>query len=177
MTTDGSSEAEDESEATYDIETYRHAIKEARRTHDQQLDAFNDVGEKGWRVVRLNGIFSAIYIAGIANALNGVGFGPWAKACIVVGFVCIGVSTATAMFGQRHRTVKLGLSPTAFERVREHEPPENIFLYYTLKDYESSIKDVNAKTEENGNAITISKVAFALGVGFITIGTLLPFIL
>lgn len=63
-----------EASAEYDIETYRHAIEEARRTLDQQLEAFNDVADKAWRIVKLNGIIATIYVAAVANALDDLTF-------------------------------------------------------------------------------------------------------
>ncbi|WP_147298772.1 MULTISPECIES: hypothetical protein [unclassified Haloferax] len=178
---DGEDEAGNNTESndqpTYDIETYRHAIEDARRTHDQQLDAYNDIGEKAWRIVRLNGLVATIYVAAVANAFSGVTFPRCALLSVVLGFVSLLASTLFAMYGQQQRTVSVGQSPESFEMVRKHDPDEITYLYETLNGYEQWITDVRKKTSANGSAVNVAKSLFLTGVGLITIGTLLATVL
>ena len=90
--TEATDKSDKSTESAYDIETYRHAIEEARRTLDQQLDAFNDVNDKAWRIVQLNGIIATIYIAAVANALNDLTFTRLPSALIAIGLVMMGIS-------------------------------------------------------------------------------------
>jgi len=48
-------------------ETYQHAVEDARITHANQLEAYNDVNERAWRIVRLNGLVATIFVAGISG--------------------------------------------------------------------------------------------------------------
>lgn len=160
----------------YDIETYRHALKDARRTHDQQLQAFNDIGEKAWRIVRLNGIIATVYIAAVANALQILTFSPLSAGLIIVGVGCLAVSALIAVIGQSEQSVFIGQSPDTLAQVREHDPQEIVYLYETLDTYESCIRQAHRRTEKNGKAVNVSKIIMLSGVGFITVGSLIAFV-
>ena len=160
-------------EPAYDIETYRHAIEEARRTLDQQLNAFNDVGEKAWRIVQLNGIVATIYISAIANALGSLQFTTLATGFIGGGLCALGLSAYLVVNGQDAQVVFIGQSTHSFAQVRKYDPPEIAYLYKTLESYECWIESVGEKTEQNGTAVNNGKYAFLIGVALITIGTVL----
>ena len=171
-------------ESEYDIETYRHAIEEARRTWDQHLDAYNDIAEKSWRIIRLNGIVVTIYIAAVANAisnlevtLSGLEIDLVPVAIVVGGLASIGYSTAVALVKQQSEKVKLGQGPEAFESVREHKPKEIVYLHQTLETHSNGIKQVAEKTEENAVPVNRAYLFSIGGVGLLTIGTLLGIVL
>lgn len=174
----GSDDAEESStsELAYDIETYRRALEEARRTWDQQLDAFNDVAEKAWRVVRLNGLVATVYIAAIANAPPNISISTSTGLIIGSGLFLLAISTYLAVNGQQAQRVSVGQGTEAFTAVRKHDPAEIVYLYETLKDYEDGIEGVAEKTEQNGDTVNQAKFVFLIGVGFITAGTLLGLI-
>ncbi|WP_226006037.1 hypothetical protein [Natrinema salinisoli] len=173
--TGDASKDEDEAatEPAYDIETYRHALEEARRTLDQQLEAFNDVTDKAWRIVQMNGIIATVYTAAVANALPELSFTYLSGIPIGLGLILLGVSVYLATEGQEAQTVTIGQSSDAFESLRATDPPEIAYLYETLKDYETWIDQVNEKTTTNGDTVNTAKRALIVGVVFIVIGTLL----
>lgn len=183
---DGSTSTEDQAEATnaeedegpeYEIETYRHALDEARRTLDQQLEAFNDVNEKAWRIVQLNGLIATVYVAAVANALDGLTFSMYSILFVSVGLVIMGFSVFLAAEGQEATKVTIGQSTDAFESLRSTDPSEIAYLYKTLQDYESWIAQVNKKTEINAETINWAKRLSIIGVVFIVGGTVLAFVL
>lgn len=160
-------------EPTYDVETYRHALQEARRTLDHQLKAFNDVNDKAWRIVQFNGIIATVYIAAVANAIGSLTLEPIPVGVIVAGLVSIGASAFLAAEGQKATKVTIGQSTDAFESLRENDPSEIAYLYKTLEDYEDWIDEVNEKTESNGSMINTAKWLMIIGVVLITSGTVL----
>jgi hypothetical protein len=174
--TEATETAEGETEIEYDIETYQHTIEEARRTLDQQLQAFNDVSKKGWRIVQLNGIIATIYVSAIANSLDNLTLSNSSLGVIGFGLVFMALSVFYTMTGQEAEDVKIGQGPKAFESVRENDPEEIAYLYKTIDDYESWIENVSSKTEYNKRVVNISKMFLLVGVGFITIGTFLAIV-
>ena len=127
-------------DSTYDLETYRHALEEARRTWNQELAAFNDIAEKSWRLVRINGIVVTIYIAAMANALSNLVIGVRAGVIIGAGLLSLGISTYLALNGQQAEEVPVGQSTESFERVRKHDPEEIVYFVETLKSHEKGIE-------------------------------------
>lgn len=173
-TTEGTTEEGTQpSEPAYDIETYRHALEEARRTLNQQLEAFNDVAEKAWRIVQLNGIIATIYIAAVANALNDLRFTLLPTIIVGAGLVLMGISVYLATEGQEASRVTIGQDSDAFESVRENDPDEIVYLYKTLEDYETWIAEVHRKTKSNGETVNKSKRLLIVSVVLLTIGTVL----
>lgn len=168
---------EENPKPAYDIETYQHAIEEARRTLDQQLEAFNDVNEKAWRIVRLNGIIATVYIAAIANALDGLRFTATPTVLITLGLLLLGISVYLATEGQEAQKVMIGQSDEAFESLRKNDPSEIAYLYKTLEDYEDWISTVHEKTERNGKTVNTAKRISLIGVIFLLCGTLSAIIL
>jgi hypothetical protein len=156
-----------------ELESFRHAIEEARRTHDQQLTAFEDIDNKAWRLVQLNGIISTIYVSAVANALELLSFTVLSKVVIVLGLVFIGLSTILGIVGQRERSVKVGQSPESFESLRKNYPDEFTYLDETLCSYERWIGENEQKTTRNDFVVTIGKLSSLVGIGFITVGLLI----
>ncbi|WP_338756253.1 hypothetical protein V9T20_05860 [Halobacterium salinarum] len=173
---DQTDDTEEEQEPAYDIESYRHALTEARRTLDQQLQAFNDVNEKAWRIVQLNGLIATVYVTAVANALDGLTFSVCSILLVALGLSSMGVSVLLASEGQKATTVNIGQSAEAFESLRSNDPPEIKYLYRTLEDYESWISQVNEKTEINGTTVNRAKRLSIIGVVFITVGSILAFV-
>lgn len=171
--TDDEGETEDEPEPAYDIETYRHALQEARHTLDQQLQAFNDVNDKAWRIVQLNGIIATVYIAAVANALNSLAVDWMSAGVVTLGLIAMAVSVFLATEGQEATTVAIGQSSDAFRSLRKTDPDEITYLYTTLEDYESWIDEVNRKTEQNGETVNTAKRLLLIGVVLIISGTVL----
>ena len=174
--TESTETIENESEIEYDIETYRSAIEEARRTLDQQLQAFNDITNKAWRIVQLNGIVATIYVSAVVNAADILTFTLPAIILIGTGLILMSGSVLLAAEGQEAKKTTIGQGSDAFESVRKNDPKEIAYLYKTLEDYESWIDEVNSKTERNGSRVNCSKRLLILGVVFITIGTLVTFV-
>lgn len=164
------------SEPGYDIETYRHALTEARRTLDQQLNAFNDVNGKAWRIIQLNGIIATVYIAAVANALDGLDFTPIPASILILGLVLMGLSAYFAATGQDVEKITIGQGSDAFESVRENDPSEIAYLYKTLEDYEQWIKEANTKTDQNGEVVNRAKWLLIGGVVLITAGTVIAIV-
>ncbi|WP_254810729.1 hypothetical protein [Natronosalvus amylolyticus] len=162
-----------DTDTAYDIETYRHALQEAGRTLDQQLEAFNDVADKAWRIVQLNGIIGTVYIAAVANALPSLSITYLSGGFIAVGLICFGISVYLATEGQEAQTVVIGQSSDSFRSIRSTDPSEIEYLYKTLEDYEGWIDRVNVKTEINGDTVNKAKRALIAGVVFIILGTLI----
>lgn len=161
----------------YDLETYRHAIEEARRSWDQLLAAYNDVAQKSWRIVRLNGIVATIYIAAIANALPNLEVRILTVGIIGAGLVSLAVSTYLAVIVQQTEDVSVGQGPEALERVREYDPDEITYLYETLRMYKEKIGEVANQTKQNGSTVNRAMSLSLIGVGLLTIGTLLAIVL
>lgn len=162
-----------DSDPAYDIETYRHAIQEARRTLDQQLKAFNDVNGKAWRIVQLNGIIATIYISAVANALGDLQLTLIPTGLLSLGLISMACSAYLAANGQDVRKVTIGQGTDAFESIRQTDPSEIEYLYKTLEDYEDWIEEVNRKSEQNGEIVNKSKWLLIGGVILITAGTIL----
>lgn len=158
------------------FETYRHAITEARRTLDQQLKAFNDVNGKAWRIVQLNGIIATVYIAAVANALDGLNFTPLPASILILGLVLMGLSAYFAATGQDVEKITIGQGSDAFKSVRENDPSEIAYLYKTLEDYEQWIEEANTKTDQNGEVINRAKWLLLGGVVLITAGTVIAIV-
>lgn len=161
----------------YDIATYRHALEEARRTLDQQLEAFNDIADKAWRIVQLNGIIATVYVAAVANALDDLTYTWMSVILVALGLVLMGISVYLAAEGQQAQTVTIGQSSDAFASIREHDPDEITYLYKTLADYEEWIDQVHEKTEANGDTVNSAKRLLIIGVVFITGGTIVAIVL
>lgn len=163
-------------DSNHDIETYRHAIEEARRTLDQQLQAFNDVADKGWRIVQLNGIIATVYASAVVNALNILDFSILTVGSILFGFLLMGISIFIVVSEQEGSKISIGQSPEAFESMRKNDPEEFEYLREVIKEYESSIKSVGEKTEYNSRIVTGAKILLTAGVGFLVSGTLLSIV-
>jgi len=161
-----------ETEPAYDVETYRHAIEEARRTLDQQLQAFNDVADKGWRIVQLNGIIATIYASAVVNSLSALNFSTKSLLSIFIGFFLMAVSIFLVISEQESHKIMIGQGTEAFRSMRENDPEEIVYLYETIKSYEKWIDDVGKKTKYNGRIIEAAKISLTVGVGFILTGTI-----
>jgi len=172
-----SAEQEEDPEPSYDIESYRHALEEAQRTLDQQLEAFNDINEKAWRIVRLNGLIATVYVAAMVNALEGLTFSIHSMILIISGLSTMAASVFLAASGQEAKTVTIGQGPDAFESLRDNDPSEITYLYKTIEDYESWIDQVNRKTKKNGATVNLAKWLSIISVVFITGGTVLAFVI
>lgn len=170
------SESKDSEDPQYDIEAYRQAIVDARRTLDQQLTAFNDIGEKAWRLVRLNGLIATVYVAAVANTFEDLAFTPITMTIIGFGGVFLGISTLLAMIGQREHSVPIGQSPDSLRSLRETDPTEIAYLYKTIESYEQWIDIVNKRTSSNARAVNWSKYVLLCGIMLIIAGTLLALV-
>jgi type IV secretory pathway TrbF-like protein len=161
----------------YDIETYRHALQEARRSWDQHLDAYNDVAEKSWRIVRLNGIVVTIYIAAVASGLSRFESGIIGTTLFAAGLLSLAISTYLAARNQETEEVLLGQGPDAFERVRKYKPPEVVYLHATLEAHEDGIEQVAETTKENAVPVNRANLLSLIGIGLLTVGTLVAVVL
>jgi hypothetical protein len=166
--------AEGDDDDSHSIESLRLGLEDARRTHDQQLEAFNDIGEKAWRIVRLNGIVATIYVAVIANTFrNTLSFTLISFTLISSGLALLLISALVSLSGQREQSVIVGNSPEAFSKLREHEPNERVYLKETLKGYEHWIQKTSEQTDSNGKAVRTAKYCCIAGVSFIMLGTII----
>jgi len=61
----GVEEAENQEESNEDSdipsEARRHALDDARRVLDQELQSLNDITQKAWRVVQFNGLVATVF--------------------------------------------------------------------------------------------------------------------
>ncbi|WP_125920003.1 hypothetical protein [Haloparvum sedimenti] len=156
-----------------DPESYKRALEDARLTHANQLEAYNDVNERAWRVVKLNGIISTILIAAITNSQNFIPTEGSLLLIFAIGGLLIIASTVLAMIGQRAKYVSLGPEPEFYQRVRELNSPEIEYLIGTLRGYEGWIEDIGEKTENNSTKVSCAMYLSLLGVGIILVGTII----
>lgn len=162
----------EETEYDFDAEAYEYAIQDARYTLDQQIHAFNEIGGKCWRLVRYNALIGTVFAAGSATYLQTATFTAFLKWVILIGFILLVVSTIIAVIGQQERSVKIGVAPSSFKQVRQHDPAQVVYLYRILEVYEESIEDVQYYTEKTAKAVRYSKILSLIGTGVLVIGTL-----
>lgn len=175
--------SETESAPGYDIETYRTALEEARRTFDHQLQAYNDVSEKAWRIFRLNTIGVSIYLALVANVLinqnSPIDLTATNEAIgvSVLGLLMLAVSTYLVLNGQQAVKLYVGLGTDSFESVRKKDPSEIAYLYKTLQAYETAIEQAEKKTNTNGTTVNWAKGLSMVGITFLFLGAVLSAVL
>ena len=154
----------------YNTESFKHALEEARRTFDHQITAYEDADEKSWRVLRFNGLVGTIAVAGAVNIPPP--FSIWELGAFVVGILLLGTSTVLVFRGLPHNEVGLGASREFLDRVGEKNPPEEVYLHWTINQYADWTELARKRTIENSSRVDLSKLLSLLGVGVLIVGGL-----
>ena len=155
----------------YHVDTFKQALEDARRTHDQQLEAYNDIDEKGWRVLRFNGIVATVAMAGAVSIENNP------SVCAVVLFLggigLLSWSTYRIMYKQPIKEVTLGPSTEDLENIMSKNPKEGVYLEWMTKRYAEWSDIVTVAVEENSANVDLAKLLSVLGTAFMLGGGIL----
>jgi len=155
----------------YNVETFRHAIEDARRTHEYQIEAYDDIDEKSWRVLRFNGVVATVAVAGAVNLSPPFSTFVWVFA--LGGLGCLVYSTYLALDGQPENEITVGPSGDDFQTVVEKNPQEPVYLSWMVQNYADYTEEGVEKVEKNAEAVDRAKVFTIIGVGVLLTSGLL----
>lgn len=141
----------------------RHAIEDARRSLDEQLQEVNDISLKSWRAIKFNGLILTI-VASISP------FGPFEAPAglpsVVMGIVVVVmvISTYLSLKIQRPNQVYNGPDTENFEKVCEDDFSEGEYLSSALQGYYTAIRQVQQLNEDNADRLEWSVFTSAVAL-------------
>lgn len=167
---------EEESEETDSpTEARRHALEDARRVLDHELQSLNDVTRKSWRIVQFNGLVATIFAAlvPIQSGLNQLILIP--GLVLAAAVLILGYSTYTAFQTQERERVRTGPETDMYRAVSDHGYEEDEYLSHALRIHADGIDDMQPTAENKSEYVDRALLTSILGVIFLLAGTLLFF--
>lgn len=154
----------------YNEETFYRMLEDARRTHREQLQAYNDVDDKRWRVLQFNGIIATVAMAGVVNLSEGI---PVLVLVLIgVGALCLGVSTYYLLKGSPNQTAILGPSREKMTEIADMNPSPPVYCHWMTKQYLNWANTMEMRVNENSSIIDCAKYLSMSGVGCMISGAL-----
>lgn len=173
--TEKQEEKESEEETDTSTEARRHALEDARRVLDHELQSLNDITQKSWRIVQFNGLVATVFAAlvPIQSGLNQLTLIPGlilAAAALVLGY-----STYTAFQTQERERVRTGPETDMYRAVSDHKYEEDEYLSHALRIHAEDIDAMQPTTEDKSEDVDRALLTSILGVILLMAGTLLLF--
>jgi hypothetical protein len=162
--------------STASTQARAHALEDARRVVDLELQSVNDLTRKAWRVVRFNGLVATVFAALVPtqsglDQLDQFSGGFFAAAIIALGF-----STYIAYRTQKREKVKTGPESGLYRALANHEYDEDDYLSRSLEIHADCLDSLNPTTEEKSENLDDAIITSVLGVILLLAGTLWLFI-
>jgi len=154
----GVEEAENQEESNEDSdipsEARRHALDDARRVLDQELQSLNDITQKAWRVVQFNGLVATVFAKPRthpiqSNSDNTTLRNPTRRAVISLGY-----STYRAFQTQQRESISTGPETDMFRAVAKHNYDEVDYLSRAINIHSDCFDKVQSKTEDKSQYLT-----------------------
>jgi len=167
---------EEESEETdSSTEARHHALEDARRVLDHELQSLNDVTQKSWRIVQFNGLVATVFAAlvPIQSGLNQLTLIP--GLALAAAAVVLGYSTYTAFQTQERERVRTGPETDMYRTVSNHDYEEDDYLSHALRIHADDIDAMQPTTEDKSEDVDSALLTSILGVILLVTGTLLLF--
>lgn len=162
---------EDRAPDEYEVGTFRQAMEDARRTHDEQLQAYSDIDDRNWRVLQFNGLIATIAIAGAVNV--GENISPAAISLFFLGIALLTYSTYRLLHKTPVTEVTLGPSDNDLGKISEKNPAEGVYLDWMIGLYSEWTKSVENATRENSANVDLAKLLSVVGTGLMISGGLI----
>ncbi len=169
-------EKQEEAEETDSpTEARRHAIEDARRVLDHELQSLNDVTQKSWRIVQFNGLVATVFaaIVPIQSGLKQLTLIP--GLVLAAAAVGLGYSTYTAFQTQERERVRTGPETDMYRTVSSHDYEEDEYLSHALRIHADDIDAMQPTTEEKSEDVDRALFTSIVGVMLLVTGTLLLF--
>jgi hypothetical protein len=153
----------------------RHALEDARRVLDHELQSLNDVTRKSWRIVQFNGLVATVFAALVPmqselSQLNLIS-GP----ILAVAALLLGHSTYTAFQTQERESVRTGPETDMYRAISDHNYEEDEYLSHALRIHADDIDAIKPTTENKSEDVNKALLTSILGVILLVAGTLLLF--
>jgi len=155
----------------YNVNTFREALEDARRTHDQQLQAYNDVNDRNWRVLRFNGIIATVSVAAAASVSSDIEIQT--AIVLLTGTLFLSYSSYRLIYKTPVTKVTLGPSKGDLKTVSDKNPPESVYLDWMVGLYSEWTESVKAATKKNSDNIELAKLLSVVGTALLIGGGLL----
>lgn len=168
---EGTNSWEDRNPEEYNLETFRQAIEDVRRTHAYQIEAYDDIDEKSWRILQFDGVVATVATAGIVNLQPPFPWYVWSLS--LGGFAGLAISTYLALDGQPENRITVGPGTNDFQKVNSMNPEEAVYLSWMVRNYTKYFEEGVEKVERNAEAIDRAKVFSIISVGLLLTSGLL----
>lgn len=165
-----------ESEGTdSSTEARHHALEDARRVLDHELQSLNDVTQKSWRIVQFNGLVATVFAAlvPIQSGLNQLTLIP--GLILTTAALVLGYSTYTAFQTQERESVRTGPETEMYRAVSNHDYEEDEYLSHALRIHADDIDAMQPTTEDKSKDVDRALLTSILGVILLVVGTLFLF--
>lgn len=165
-----------ESEGTdSSTEARHHALEDARRVLDHELQSLNDVTQKSWRIVQFNGLVATVFAAlvPIQSGLNQLTLIP--GLILTAAALVLGYSTYTAFQTQERESVRTGPETEMYRAVSNHNYEEDEYLSHALRIHADDIDAMQPTTEDKSKDVDRALLTSILGVILLVVGTLFLF--
>lgn len=167
----------DDTKSDTPTEARHHALEDARRVLDHELQSLNDVTQKAWRVVQFNGLVATVFAALVPTRSGLTQLGPISGLLLVGAVIALGYSTYTAYRTQERESVNTGPETDMYRAVADHSYEEDDYLSHSLKIHANCLDSLHPSTEEKSEDVDEALLTSVLGVILLVVGTLLLFIL
>jgi len=173
---DETEEQEESGGSEPSTEARRHALEDARRVLDHELQSLNDVTQKSWRIVQFNGLVATVFAAlvPIQSGLSQLTMIPG----LVLGAAALllGHSTYTAFQTQERESVRTGPETDMYRALSDHNYEEDEYLSHALRIHADDIDAIQPSTEDKSEDVDKALLTSILGVILLVSGTLFLFI-
>lgn len=168
-------EAQESGGTDSSTEARHHALEDARRVLDHELQSLNDVTRKSWRIVQFNGLVATVFAAlvPIQSGLNELTLIP--GLILTAAALVLGYSTYTAFQTQERERVRTGPETDMYRAVSDHDYEEDEYLSHALRIHADDIDAMQPTTENKSEDVDRALLTSILGVILLVVGTLFLF--
>ena len=174
-------ETENQEESKKDSDTSsearRHALDDARRVLDQELQSLNDITQKAWRVVQFNGLVATVFASLVPTQSSLTQITPISGFLLGGAVISLGYSTYRAFQTQQRESISTGPETDMFRAVAKHDYDEVDYLSRAINIHSDCFDKVQSKTEDKSEDVDNALITSILGVILLVAGTILLFIL
>lgn len=168
---------ESEEESCTSLEARRHALEDARRVLDQELQSLNDITRKAWRVVQFNGLVATVFAALVPTQSSLTQITPISGILLAGAVISLGYSTYKAFQTQQRESISTGPETDMFRAVAEHDYDEDDYLSRAINIHSDCFDKVQSKTENKSEDVDNALITSILGVILLVAGTIPLFVL
>jgi hypothetical protein len=167
---------EESDESDTSTEARRHALEDARRVLDHELQSLNDVTQKSWRIVQFNGLVATVFAALVPIQSGFNQLTPIPGLVLAAAGLVLGYSTYTAFQTQERERVRTGPETDMYRALSDHDYKEDEYLSHALRIHANDIDAMQPTTEDKSEDVDKALLTSILGVILLVAGTLLIFI-